>query len=319
MKYYVGIDLGGTNIVASVVDEDFRILSQTSAKTRGFELPFAQVVKNIAATAREAVAAAGMEMKDISSVGMGTPSLVNPKTRLLVHANNMGWRNVPLLDTLQREFECPLYIRNDADCAALGETLAGAARNYKDALMITLGTGVGGGMIIDKKIFGGCDGMGAEFGHTKLILGGVLCTCGQYGCLESYGSATGLIRQTKEAMEDDPTSRMHALVEGDIANVDGRTAFEAAKLGDETAQRVVDQYITYVAGGLSSFIPIFRPEVIILGGGVASQGDFLLSPLNEKLYECTYGATEIGIPRVIAAELGNNAGIIGAAMLGLGQ
>ena len=314
MRYYVGIDLGGTNIVASVVDETFHIHSKAQAKTRGMELPFEQVVKNIASTAREAVAQAGLTMADISSVGMGSPSVIHPKTGLLVHANNMGWRNVPLLEKLQSEFDCPVFIKNDADCAALGEVLAGSARDYENALMITLGTGVGGGIILNKKIFNGCDNMGAELGHTKLVFGGVQCTCGQYGCLESYASATGLIRQTKEAMAQHPDSSMHALAKTP-EDVDGQTAFEAARQGDAAAQTVVDRYIAYLAAGLSTFITIFRPDVIILGGGVANQGKALLEPLQEVLYHSTFAAAEIGVPPVIVAELGNDAGVIGAAML----
>ena len=315
MAYYVGIDLGGTNIATGVVDDQYRILEKYSVKTRGMELPFGRVVENIADAAEEVVRRAGLTMDEIQSVGMGTPSCINPKTGLLVHANNMGWHNLPLYGELEKHIKRPLYIRNDADCAALGEVLAGSARRYRDALMITLGTGVGGGMIMGGKIFNGCDHMGAEFGHTKLVFDGVQCTCGQYGCFESYGSATALIRQTREAIEKNPSSLMGRICGGDLQKVDGKLAFDAARSGDPDAMAVVDRYIRYVAAGLSTLITIFRPEVIIIGGGIGAEGDFLLDPLNRRIGECTYAAAEIGVPRAILAELGNDAGLIGAAML----
>lgn len=314
MKFYVGIDLGGTNIAAGVVDEQGHILKKHSVKTNA-EKPFEDLVADIAQTAYQVVKLSGMEMKDISSVGLGTPSLINPKTNLLVNANNLGWRNVPLPAELEKHFSVPIYIRNDADCAALGEVLAGAAKNYENALMITLGTGLGGGVILNRRIYNGCDHMGAELGHTKLVYNGVQCTCGQYGCVESYASATALIRQTKEAIVAHPESDMTRLCAGDLSKVDARLAFTAAKEGDSTAKAVVDQYISYLAAGLSSFVVIFRPDVILIGGGISNEGETLLQPLRKKLYQCTYGAEEIGVPPVIRAELGNDAGIVGAALL----
>lgn len=315
MQFYVGIDLGGTNIVAGVVDEKGRILKKYSMKTNAAQ-SFEALVADIADTAYKAVELAGMRMREISSVGLGTPSLINPKTGLLVNANNLGWRNVPLPEELEKHFDVPLFIRNDADCAALGEVMAGAARDYDDALMITLGTGLGGGVILNRQIFNGCDHMGAELGHTKLVYGGVQCTCGQFGCVESYASATALIRQTREAIARHPESLMWELCGGDLSRVDARLPFAAAKKGDPVGAEVVDTYISYLAAGLSTFIVIFRPQVIIIGGGISNEGDALLKPLNEKMFQCTYAAKEIGIPRAIRAELGNDAGIIGAAMLG---
>ena len=315
MPYYVGIDLGGTNIATGVVDEQYRIVRKYSVKTRGMELPFESVVENIALAAEEVVCRAGLRMDEIESIGMGTPSCINPETGLLVHANNMGWHNVPLYEELRKFIKRPLFIRNDADCAALGEVLAGSARRFRDALMITLGTGVGGGLIMGGRIFNGCDHMGAEFGHTKLVFDGIQCTCGQYGCFESYGSATALIRQTREAIELHPSSLMGRICGGDLGKVDGKLAFDAARSGDPDAMAVVDQYIRYVAAGLSTLITIFRPEVIIIGGGICAEGEFLIEPLNRRIHECTFAAAEIGMPRAILAELGNDAGLIGAAML----
>lgn len=318
MKLFLGIDLGGTNIAAGVVDERGHILKKHSVKTNAAQ-PFEGLVSDIARAAYRAAELAGVKMEEISSVGLGTPSLINPETNLLVNANNLGWRNVPLPEELGRHFPIPLYIRNDADCAALGEVLAGAAREYENALMITLGTGLGGGVVMNRRIFNGCDHMGAELGHTKLVYNGVQCTCGQYGCVEAYASATALIRQARAAVSAHPESRMADLCGGDLAQMDARIPFEAARQGDRAAGMVVDQYISYLAAGLSSFVVVFRPQVILIGGGISNEGERLLDPLNEKLFQYTFGAQEIGVPPVVRAQLGNDAGIIGAALLELSE
>ena len=312
MTYSVGIDLGGTNIAVGIVDKNGRILQKHNAKTNANQ-PFEALVADIAAAAREAVALAGLSMADIASVGMGVPSAINPKTGLVVNANNLNWFNVPLHKELSPYFPCPLFLGNDADCAALGEVMAGAARDYEDALMITLGTGVGSGIIINRRIFNGYDQMGGEVGHMKLIYGGVRCSCGQLGCFEAYASATALIQQARDAIQQNPDSLMAKTPPDQL---EGRTVFDAAHAGDETALRVVDQYISYLAAGIGSVVAVLRPQVVIIGGGISHQGDFLLKPLNRRLFELTYSAGEAGVPPVIAAALGNDAGIIGAAFLG---
>jgi len=314
MNFYLGIDLGGTNIAAGIVNENYEIIVKHREKTDA-KKPFEDIVADIARTGKRAVELSGIPFSQIKAVGFGTPSCINPNTRLLVNANNLGWRNVPLPSEMEKHFGIPVFIRNDADCAALGEALAGAAKEYDSALMVTLGTGVGGGIIMNKKIFNGCDQMGSEIGHTKLVYGGVQCTCGQYGCLESYGSATGLIRQTKEAIVSHPDSLLAKEYSLRLGEIDARTAFDMARLGDSTAAAVVEQYISYLAAGLSTLVCLFRPQVIIIGGGVSNEGETLLRPLNEKLFYSTYAAAEIGVPSAIRATLGNDAGLIGAAML----
>lgn len=313
-KYYVGLDVGGTNMVAGVVDQDYTILAKESIPT-GAGRSIEEITRDMAEVTKKAVAKAGCTLNDMSSWGIGMPSYVNPKTNLLVHANNFGWKNVPVYEYLDKHISLPTYIANDANCAAYGEVLAGAASKYTDAIMLTLGTGVGGGIVLDKKIYSGYDNMGAELGHTKLMYDGVQCTCGQKGCLESYCSSTALIREAKEAVEQHPDSLIMEYCGQKKENIDGEIVFEAAKNGDKTAGEIIDTYICRLAAGISTFITIFRPEVIILGGGMAHAGDFLLEPLNKRLFTSTFAAEEIGIPRVIRAELGNDAGIIGAAFL----
>lgn len=243
------------------------------------------------------------------------PSCVNPKTHLLVHANNLDWKNIPIYEYFKPHINLPLYIENDANCAVLGETLAGNAKNCENVVMLTLGTGVGGGIILNKRIYAGADMLGAELGHVKLVYNGLRCSCGQKGCLEAYCSATALIEQTREAMKTERTSLLWDMCHGSLQGVDGRMIFEAAVNGDTTAEHAVARYTDYLAAGISTFITIFRPEVIILGGGIAEAGSTLLDTLNRKVRAATFAAEEIGVPPVVKAALGNDAGIIGAALL----
>ena len=314
MKYYIGIDLGGTNIAVGIVEDTGRLITKHSEPTHA-EKTFEELVSDIAKAAYEAVRISGLTSEDIFAVGMGTPSCINPRTGLLVNANNLNWINVPLLEEMKKHFSMPVYIQNDAACAALGEAISGAAADYEDVLLVTLGTGVGGGIILNKKVFNGCDSMGAEIGHTKLVYDGIPCTCGQRGCFESYASATALIRQTKEAMKNHPESILHSLCDKDESKVNAKMLFDAAQLGDKVAMKVLDTYIDYLAAGLSSLIAVFRPQAVIIGGGVSGAGEALMNPLREKLFANTFAAEQIGLPHLDAARLGNDAGIIGAAML----
>ena len=216
---------------------------------------------------------------------------------------------------MKEKLDTKIIISNDANVAALGEVIYGCAKGYKTCVMFTLGTGVGGGIIIDGKLFEGNESKGAELGHTTLILDGEPCGCGRRGCIEAYVSATALINQTKKAMNSDKNSKMWDFVGEDIENVDGRTAFESAKLGDKTACDVRDTYVKYLAESMMSMFNIFRPEAFILGGGVSAQGDYLIDRVKEYCEKFDYGYKAAPIPEILVATLGNDAGIIGAAAL----
>lgn len=314
MEYRLGIDLGGTNIAVGLVDEENRIVNRNTKKTdasRSFEY----LVKEIANTAKELLKISGIAERDISAVGMGTPSCINPLTGRLVNANNLGWIDVPLQDEIQKYFEHKVRIANDADCAALGEIKAGAAAGCLNAILLTLGTGVGGGIIQDGRIYSGADGMGSEIGHTKLVYQGKRCSCGQRGCFEAYASATALIGQARETVFQNPTSLINELCDGNLEKIDAKTVFDAAHAEDPVALKIIDQYYNYLAGGISTLITLYRPEMILIGGGISNQGDYLTKPLKAKVYEQTFAAKEIGIPQIKTALLGNDAGIIGAANL----
>ena len=312
--YTIGIDLGGTNIVAGVVDENYRIIGTAKRKTL-LPRPAQGIVEDMAEAAREAVAASGLTMDDIASVGVGSPGTCNADTGIVEYSNNLRFENLPLRDLLKDMLGKEIYIENDANAAALGEAVAGAARGAQSCICITLGTGVGGGIIIDGKVYGGFNFAGAELGHTVIVVDGEPCTCGRNGCWESYASATALISQTKSAMQANPDSKMWQ-ISGSIGKVDGRTAFDAMRAGDTAGKQVVDRYINYIACGLVNVINIFQPEVLCIGGGICKEGDTLLKPLEEYIKRERYSKFSSHQTRLCVAELGNDAGIIGAAVLG---
>lgn len=313
-KYYLGLDVGGTNLCAGVVDSDCNIISKVSIPS-GAERSIDEITADFVRVSEMAVAKSGLTVNDIESWGIGMPSCVNKKTNLLVHANCFGWHNVPIYSYLEGKLPLPVKIENDANCAALGEARAGAAKGVDNVVMLTLGTGVGGGIILNGQIFAGADSMGAELGHTKLVYDGELCTCGQKGCLEAYCSSTALIRDTRRGLDSGVASMISEMCGGDKDRIDAKIIFDAKAAGDAFATELIDSYIKHLAAGMSSFITIFRPDLIVLGGGVANAGDALFVPLREQLMVSTFGAAEIGLPSVVPAKLGNDAGLIGAAFL----
>lgn len=311
----VGIDLGGTNIVVGVVNDRYDILSKTHCKTRA-ERSAEEIMQDMARLCREAVQQAGVSMAEVDSVGIGCPGTCNTETGVVEYANNLRFENVPVAARMNELLGVPVYIGNDANAAALGEALAGAAKDAGSCVCITLGTGVGGGIVMDGRIYEGCNYAGAELGHTVIQMNGEPCNCGRRGCLEAYASATALIRQTRRAMEAHPDSVMWQLVDGKLENVSGITAFEAMRAGDAVGAAVVDQYIEYLACGVVDVVNLFQPDIICIGGGISHEGEALLVPLREKVARERYSKFCKRQTEIVAAVLGNDAGIIGAAYLG---
>ena len=308
---YIGIDVGGTNLKAGLVNEEGTIVAveRTPLDIRGPE-PFAETLAQLAAAVMER---GGVEVKEVAYVGMGIPGAV--KGGDILYTANIPMKNVPLEALFRKHLDLPVLLGNDADCAAVGEWSCGAGRGTKHFVVITLGTGVGGGMILNGKLYSGC-GAGGEVGHIVIKQDGVPCNCGRRGCWEAYASATGLIRETKEAMEQHPESALHAVAAAN-GGVEGRTAFQAAEQGDETALAVCRAYAEYLAAGLTNLVNILHPEAVALGGGVAAAPEhLLLEPVREIVARECYARHVDQVPRIIRAELGNDAGIIGAAMLG---
>lgn len=310
---YIGIDLGGTNIAVGIVTAQGEVLAKKSIKT-GAARPFEAIMKDMADCTISLLKENNIDFKDIKSIGIGTPGSINTEKGTLVYANNFKFgTNVPMRELMQKYIDKPVYLGNDANVAALGEVVAGAAKGHKSAVMVTLGTGVGGGIIINGEIYEGQYSAGAEIGHIMLIHNGEQCTCGRKGCWEAYASATGLIRQTKAAMLANPDSLMNKLT--NIENISGKTAFEAARKGDAVGQAVVKEYIEYIAEGLVDMINIFRPEILIIGGGICNEGEYLLKPLREFINKYVYGGNLQPEQKLSVAKLGNDAGIIGAALV----
>ena len=313
--FTIGIDLGGTNIVAAVVDEKYNIIAKAKTPTavpRSAELIFDDIAK----VCKEAVEKAGLTMNDISSVGLGTPGTVN-SDGVIEFANNLNFDNVPAKDMIiERLGDKPVYVANDANCAALGEAYAGCGNGAKNFIAVTLGTGVGSGVIIDGKIVTGVNNAGGECGHMVIVVDGEACTCGRHGCWEAYASATALINQTKKAMEQYPDSVMHQLAKEE-GKVSGKTAFDAIRRGDIAGIKVVDQYIKYVACGIINLVNALQPEIICVGGGICNEGETLLRPLRRYIEAERYSVYSKIQTKILKAELGNDAGIIGAAILGV--
>ncbi len=315
MKYSAAIDLGGTNIGIGIVSEEGELVFKTSVPVEDNKNP-AALLAQMAEGTKKCIDECGIEKENIVFVGIGIPGLIKGPKGPVILAANINWHNVDAVPFLEEKIGLPVFLGNDADCAAMGEYYSGSGKQYKSLIMITLGTGIGGGAVADGKLFPGFNGFGGEYGHIPLVHNGVQCACGKKGCFEVYGSANALKRETCEAAEKHPESLIWELCEGDLANVGGRTAFDAAEQGDETAKAVVEQYIDYLADGISGIVNMFRPEVIILGGGVSNQGASLLDPLNEKVAKLCVASETIEAPKVVKASLGNSAGIIGAGPLG---
>ncbi len=314
MKYRVGIDLGGTNIKAGIVNEKQEIIRESSVPTlveRG-EKP---IMDDMAALVERLLKEEGLTKKDVIGVGIGSPGMIDAQTGMVVYSNNFDWENVELGEYLSDKLGLPVRVSNDANCAALGEVKAGAAKDCENCVMITLGTGVGGGVVMNGKIFEGGHAGGAELGHTTLIYGGEPCTCGRKGCFEAYASATALIRDTKRAADADEQSMIWRLCGEDLNQINGKTVFDAMQTGDETARRVVKQYITYLGEGIVNMVNIFRPDKVLLSGGVCNQGKNLTVPLQEYVQEHVFAGKKGYVPEIAIATLGNLAGILGAAAL----
>lgn len=312
--YRIGIDLGGTNIVSGVVDENYRIIATGKLKT-DLPRPAEAIADDMAKTVFTAVENAGLTIDDIEFIGIGSPGAIDPIHGVVTYANNLKFDNVELCNLMKKRINKEFYIENDANAAAYGEYIAGAGKDTKNFVAITLGTGVGGGIIIDGKIYSGSNYAGGELGHTVISMNGEMCTCGRHGCWEAYASATALINQTKQAMHRYPDSLMWKLCEGNIDNVSGITAFNAMRSNDPIGKMVVDRYCEYVAVGISNIINIFQPDVICIGGGISKEGDTLIEPIRAFVTGENYARSVKQKAVIKAASLGNDAGIIGAAYL----
>ena len=310
-KYYIGIDLGGTFIKGGIVDENGNliILDKTPTDVDGGNL---KICENISKLALSLIEKANLKNEDILGIGMGAPGMIDSDKGIIICSENLFFENFPIAEKISELTGFSVKVANDANVATLGEVKFGAARNKQNAIMLTLGTGVGGGMVCNGRLIEGNEGAGAELGHIVIAMGGEPCSCGRRGCAEAYASATALIRETKKAMTANKNSKMWEI--GTLDAVDGKTAFDYAST-DLSAKAVVENYIYALATTIVNFANVFRPEAIIIGGGVCAQGKSLTEPLqklvNEEIYAGNLGPQ---VP-VVVASLGNSAGVLGAAAL----
>ncbi len=314
--YSVGIDLGGTNIAAGVVDlSTYQIIGKASVPT-DIPRPAESIADSIKQAALLAIAESNVTMDDIVSVGIGTPGAVSAGG-VVEFAGNLGFVKTPLGAMVEERIEKKTFVGNDANCAGLAEQIAGCGNGCHDFIIVTLGTGVGGGIIVNDKMLTGINGAAGEIGHIVIEADGEHCSCGRDGCFEAYSSATALIRMTKDALIRDRNkeSAMWKIIDNSIDNVNGKTPFDAAQAGDEIAQKVVDKYIHYLGIGCANLINIFQPDVLCLGGGISKQGDSLIEPLIKVIEKERFAGNVTKQTRVCEATLGNDAGIIGAALL----
>ena len=313
--YYLGIDLGGTNIAIGIVDEDYKIVKKGSTPTLS-DRDLEEVVKDIASLSLKLLDETGIDISEIAHAGIGSPGSIDPVNGVVVSSNNIRMYNYPIVDTLKKYLPIEnIYVDNDANAAALGEAMGGAAKGAETAIMVTLGTGVGSGIIINGKIFGGFNHAGGEIGHMVIEHDGWQCTCGRRGCWETYSSATGLAKMTREKLAETKDTVMWEMVGGDINKASARTPFAAMKKGDKAGKEVVDKYISYLACGITNIINIFQPNVLCIGGGVANEGNYLLDPIIEIAEKDQFTSGCELKTQICIAELGNDAGIIGAAAI----
>ena len=311
---YIGVHLGVTGIKAGVVSESGEILSKASVPT-GRERPYQAIVEDIAALCERVAREAGVTLGEIRAIGVGVPGICDPRTGIIPMCTNLGWHDVPFVQELHRHTDLPVYVDNDATVAGFAESIAGVSKGSASSVFITLGTGVGGGIVIGGRPYSGTHGIGSEIGHMIIRLDGEPCTCGNYGCFERYASATAIIREAVRAVKDCPQSLILKRCGGDPARINAKTVIDCAKAGDETACRVFDAYVSALAHGIINIINVLDPEVIALGGGVSMAGEFLLNAVRKAVKPLVFFKS-MPYARIELARLGADAGIIGAALLG---
>ncbi len=311
MTWRLGVDIGGTNLAAGLVSKDGVIAHKASVPTSRGGDPV-RIVEDIAHLCKDILEQTGTSPADVVSLGMGLPGAYDNGAGVIIFTPNLPFRNTPARELLTPHFPFPILLGNDANCAALGEATSGAAKGCSSSITVTLGTGVGGGIIVNGRIYEGAFGTAGEVGHQVIVADGELCGCGRKGCWEAYASASALIREATKAAKDNHSSALYSLAEKE--SITGKAVFDAAHAGDATAKTVIHQYIQALACGLVNLINILQPEMVVLGGGICAQGDALLIPLKEAVEAQVYGG--VLKTRLAVATLGNDAGIIGAAMLG---
>ena len=314
-ELYIGIDIGGMTIKGAIVDKEGKIEYKTHCKTDAKQGP-GVFLKDTRALILEMLDFASTHDMTIKGIGFGVPGVVNTSLGRIDYAPNIYMEKVSLVDYF-KDLNIPIYLSNDANVACLAEVRFGAAKDYKNVILLTLGTGIGGGIVIDDNLFEGEEGKGAEIGHTVIVVDGEQCGCGRKGCFEAYASASALLRYTRNEMVNNPNSMMWKYCKNNIENIDGKTSFECAKKGDISANFVIDTYVKYLCEGILNLCNIFRPEAVLIGGGISNQGDYLLNKVKKYCEAKNYGYKNTPEPDVLICKFKNDSGVIGAAALAM--
>ncbi|MDR0751531.1 MAG: ROK family protein [Christensenellaceae bacterium] len=314
--YAIGIDIGGMSLKGGIVSKQGEIIRKVTVKTVTGSR--SRLMNSLFELTSDLLNNSPISRDQLKSVGVGVPGTVEPYEGHLIYSNNIKVSHVDIGAGISQRFAVGCAVENDANCAALGEMVFGCAKSMKNIVFITLGTGVGTGIVVNRKIHSGAGGAGGEGGHMVIKKGGLKCTCGRKGCWEAYASATALIRETTKAIKKYPDSLMSQIAK-DEGKVSGRTAFRAAEKCDAQAINVVDQYIEDVACGITNLVNIFRPDAVIIGGGISNEGDFFINEIIKHVNRDSYGSTRNPATKIVRAELKNDAGILGAAALCLGN
>lgn len=314
---YIGLVLGGINIKGGLVNDDGELLYSTQVDVADIT-DMKKNVSEMVGIYNKILEDTQIDPDEIVWVGVGCPGVCNPKTGTILRSSALGVDNYALGAELSEQLGKMVFVDNDANCSALGEATNGATHGVSDSVFIMLSTvGVGSSVILGGKVHRGFGNAGGEMGHMVIIANGEPCECGRRGCWEQYASADALVRMTVKAAEENKDSLIWEVVNGDLGNTNGKTAFIAARQGDKCAKQITDTYIEYVSVGLANIINIFMPEKIVIGGGIGSEGSGLLEPLRERTYKKVYFKDAASSTEIVSAQLGQSAGIIGAAMLGM--
>ncbi len=321
-QYLIGVDLGGTNIVAGALSHDgSEVIAMRSEPTRadqGADAVIDRMVRIIDTVIAETIAHTGARRADVTGIGVGAPGPLERERGIVVTTPNLGWTNFPLRDVIAERTGIPVRIDNDANCATLGEWWLGAARGANNVIGMTIGTGIGGGIILDGKLYHGASDVAGEIGHTTIDLTGRRCKCGNYGCLEAYASGPSIADRAREAVAGDDDSLLQRMVGGHLERLTAATVYEAAKLGDEVAIDVVRETARFLGTGIANLLNIFNPDVVVMAGGVTQAGDALFEPMRKEVKKRAFRPA-VEACRIVPGSLPGSAGVVGAVAAFLQQ
>ena len=312
MSIFLGVDIGGSSIKYGIVSLDYKLLAEGSIRTQDNQETADQITENLIEACLDLLADNHYQKEDVMAMGVGVPGTIINKTGIYEFTGNLPFHHCPLREKISKTFKCPIYFGNDANLASLAESRIGAGQGAMNSVTLTLGTGMGAGVILNDRVYSGFNETGCEFGHIVMQIDGIPCTCGRKGCFESYVSATALIRQTKEAIKDNPESLLAQ--EAKEEKISGRTAFNAWRKHCPIGTKVVMNYTKYLAIGIANVINSYMPEVVIIGGGISNEGQDLIDLCQEDAINQSFIHGDVAKPQIVLATLGNKAGTLGAAL-----